>query len=130
MIHPTAFAPTDLNVAFCFRGLKFREEEKNKDINFVDVSYDKLVRDPLAMVKDIYKQLNMDLSHEVEERMAEAAFKRSSEWKAHCSRAWNEKTRPQLEDFGVTTDDVHHCFSDYSMKFWNQLGGSNYAIFH
>ncbi len=102
--------------AFCFRSLKFRAE--NKDVKFVDVSYKGLVEDSPATVKDIYKQLNLDLSPELEQHIAVTADKMHAEWKDYQSTVWNEQEpKPQLQDFGLMTGDVKRIFADYSAKF-------------
>ncbi len=98
--------------AFCFRVLKFRAE--NKDVKFVDVSYNEFIDDGLAAVKDVYKQLNLNLLSEIEQQMAEALVKFHARWKGKGSKA-------QLSDFGIMNNELRPILADY-LQFCSQLG--------
>ncbi len=92
--------------------MKFRAE--NEDVKFIDVSYNELIADSLTVVKDIYKQLNLNLLPEIEERMAKTIIELHESLKGKGSKA-------QVSDFGITNDEIQSIFHDY-IQFCSKLG--------
>ncbi len=92
--------------------MKFRAE--NEDVQFVDISYEEFIADGLTAVKDIYKQLNLNLLPEIEQQMAKALVGYHASWKGKGSKA-------QLSDFGITNDELRPIFDDY-VQFCSKLG--------
>ncbi len=74
-------------------------------------------------MKDIYNQLNLDLSPEAEQSIAAAGDRLSADWKSYQSEMCNDEQVPKslLKDFGLTTGDVERVFADYYAKFGNYI---------
>ena len=76
---------------------------------FVDVRYADLMRDPLATIADIYRQLELELSEVAAERMRAHLAARPKG--RHGERAY------RFEDLGVKEGDMREKFAGYMDRF-------------
>ncbi len=76
---------------------------------FRDVSYYKLVRDPLAVLADVYSFLGRDLSPDTRSRM--------QAWREGNPQHKHGRHRYRLEDFGLSRERIDQMFSAYRERF-------------
>jgi hypothetical protein len=96
----------ELNGAMVDRALDVRAQ--HPDV-FVDVRYPDLVDDPLAVIERIYAAAGFVLTDEVRARMEE--HRAGHAQNAHGVHAYD------LEDFGLTAEEVRTVYSSYRATF-------------
>ncbi len=89
------------------RGLEVRDTAATG--RFVDVSYDRLVRDPLGTVAGIYERLDRRLSPD-----AQAGMRR---WLAGNPQHRDGVHRYGLAEFGLSAEEVTESFDEYLRRF-------------
>jgi len=85
------------------RALAFREREGNQ--GFADVDYEALVASPLETIERLYQQLGLELAADTRWAMTETLLNSPQHKYGRHQYA--------LEDFGLTTPQVHEMFSFY-----------------
>jgi hypothetical protein len=91
------------------RASTFRRREPALAQRFVDVQFDDLNRDPLAVVQKIYAHFGLALGDEARARMA--AFLAGNPREKHGVH------RYRLEDFGLDVHEERRRFASYSEEF-------------
>ncbi len=95
--------------------VRFRRSHPELEERWVDVDYTDLVRDPLALVRDIYGRFGWSLE--------ETAMKSMLSWQLKQEGKRRAETRHQydLRDFGLTPEMVDEAFASY-LDFITSLG--------
>jgi LPS sulfotransferase NodH len=91
------------------RFISFRDAHSHLARRFVDVNYNELVADPLAVVRRIYQHFEVPLSETATERMRKLALQRS--------RYSGGRTALTLADMGVDVAVQANRFKDYCRRF-------------
>jgi LPS sulfotransferase NodH len=91
------------------RFIRFRDAHPKLATRFVDVNYNQLVADPLAVVRRIYRHFEMPLSKTAAERMRQLALKRS--------RYSGGRTALTLADAGLDVSVQENRFRGYCRRF-------------
>ena len=89
------------------RAVRFREAHPELEGRWADVDYAELVKDPLAVVRDIYRRFDWPLQG--------AAVTAMKEW-LHAQAAQRRKEPPHrydLADYGLTANEVNAAFAGY-----------------
>ncbi len=86
------------------RTIAFRRDPGVAD-RFVDVHYDALVRDPIAVVRTIYNRFDMDFTPAADGAMR--AFLAAQPKDKHSSHRYT------LEEYGLSKTAIHDDFADY-----------------
>lgn len=89
--------------------IQFRQDNKALQGRFLDVWYDKLVKDPMGAVRHIYNHFDMELTGE-----AEAAMVR---FLANNPKNKNGVHRYSLEEFGLDSESERRSFEFYTNHF-------------
>jgi LPS sulfotransferase NodH len=92
----------------------FRETHAEFDGRFIDVKYHELVSDPLAVVRQIYRSLEMRLPETAAERMQQLASRRS--------RYKGRRQGSALRDRGLGEFLDRHRFEAYCSRFEVPVG--------
>ena len=87
--------------------MRFRASRPALDDRWVDVRYDDLVEDPMAVVSDIYARFGWPLEP--------AALGRMTDWLALQEEQRRQEPRHEyrLEDYGLTPEAVNRAFAPY-----------------
>jgi hypothetical protein len=80
-----------------------------RDAQFVDLRYADLMRDPLAAIAWLYRQLQLDLDPAAEARMRACLAARP--------RGRHGAHRYALEDFGLDRDELDARYSHYMQRY-------------
>jgi hypothetical protein len=91
------------------------EMDKQQADPFIHVFYADLVRDPMAVMRDVYTKLGDPLTPEAEARM--------KAWIAANPQGRFGKHSYSLEQFGVTKNDLTPRFEDYLARFPIEMEG-------
>jgi hypothetical protein len=86
-----------------------RAEGTVRDAQFVDLRYADLMRDPLAAIARLYRQLDLDLDPAAEALMRACLAARP--------RARHGAHGYALEDFGLDRDDLHARYARYIRRY-------------
>ena len=97
------------------KAVRFRRNHPELEERWVDVDYQDLVRDPLALVRDIYGRFGWSLE--------ETAVKSMLSWQLKQAGKRRTETRHQydLQDFGLAPDKVNEAFASY-LDYITSLG--------
>ena len=88
------------------------EERKKNPGLFFDVYYKELIRDPLGVMKNIYRFLGLDFSMESEQRLSEALkTNRQNKYGKHNYHP---------ADFGFTEQMIREEFAGYYQTFFSK----------
>jgi len=93
------------------RAMRVREEHEPS--RFLDVSYRRLVADPLGVVKEVYDSFGYELSAE--------ALQRMQSWLRERPQHKHGVHRYRLEEFGLSRDRVLECLADYVETYSSHL---------
>lgn len=101
------------NVAHIEHLIATAEAARAAGHSWVDVSYEAMVRDPVACVRRIYRDLDLPLSDELIERMMQfVAGRPKGKFGEH---------RYAAEDFSTTASDLRERFAHYHRKYVVEL---------
>ena len=90
------------------RYLKIRDGMK-PDARIIDVDYEQVRADPMALMKQIYRKAGRAMSPEAEAQMAQ--------WHATNEQGKHGKHEYSLEEFGFTGASIDEAFKDYIARF-------------
>lgn len=86
---------------------QFRSDHPELEQRWIDVAYVDLIRDPMKVVRDIYRRFGWPLEQTAVDEM-EAWLS----WQAELRRRETRHSY-QLKDFGLTADEVNAAFAPY-----------------
>ncbi len=91
--------------------METRKVASDEDVRrIMDVEYEELMRDPMGVVKGIYRQAGVELSQEAERKMVEYIEENRRERGKGKGSAYLPYS---LEEFGLTEDDVKREMEEY-----------------
>jgi hypothetical protein len=91
------------------RIMRFRDAHPELATRFIDVTYQELVSDPLAIVRQIYQQFNI--------RLTEAAAERMQRMASNRSRYRRHNGSPTLAEVGLDGPTEIRRFQSYCSRF-------------
>jgi len=91
------------------RMIQFRDEHPELANRFLDVNYTELTSDPLAVVRRLYRHLQMPLSNEATSAMQNLA--------RHRSVYKGRRTVPEITDLGLNRMEQLRLFGKYCRRF-------------
>jgi len=91
------------------RMIQFRDEHPELASRFLDVNYTELASDPLAVVRRLYRHLQMTLSNETISAMQHLA--------RHRSVYKGRRTVPEIADLGLNRMEQFRLFGKYCRRF-------------
>lgn len=77
--------------------------------NITDVMYEDFIKNPLLEIKNIYSNLQLDMTIEVENNI-----------QSHLSQGRiksKSKHRYSIQDFDISEENIRHHFRDYMLKY-------------
>ncbi len=89
------------------RGMRFRESRPALERRWLDVDYEDLVQDPIAVVRGIYGQFGWPIQQSTLDEMTEWVARQEGR------RRRERRHRYRLEDYGLTPADVNSAFAGY-----------------
>ena len=97
------------------KAARFREAHPELRDRWVDVNYQDLVRDPLAVMRHVYDRFDWNLGQETMDSMLGWEQRQAEKRRAETRHSY------QLQDFGLTPEMVDETFSPY-LDFITALG--------
>jgi len=91
------------------RAMIARDKHRGEPERFFDMDYRDFVADPLAMIQRIYQYFGMELTG--------IAYQRMKSYLRANPQGKFGKHRYNMDDFGMSKDDITNRFSEYCKKF-------------
>lgn len=88
---------------------KLKETDPERESRIYDVSYSKLVKDPIAVIKDIYKNFGYEFTPEFEENIRT--------YLENNPKGRHGKFEYSLSTFNLSNQDVEREFKEYEEKY-------------
>jgi len=107
---------------FCEKAMKKAHDHLSgcTDGNHVNVSFQRIISEPKAVVKDIYKQFDLEYSDEYDARL-DAYLAEQDEERAKMKKTQETFHSYSMEDYGIPTEEVKKKFDWYTPLYLNKL---------